>query len=137
MGSTNCVLADPLSVVTQGVLDGNIGISLLGWITQYSLGLPEITIPDGPLEDAFTEWWIRLDYFVPPIGEYTLEGPYNFIHADRKARRISEQNNSGLTELVAFKDDKMYIVSTYVRGTKRYQHLRAYQAAAYNLPPTL
>lgn len=135
---SNCVLADPLSVATQGLLDEDIGITVLGWIISISPGDPEITIPIGDLlRDAFREWWIRVDFFVPPIGEYTLEGPYTFTHADHKARALSEDNTSGLSELVTFEDEKMFIVSTYLRGTKRYQHLRAYQAAMYNLPPTL
>ena len=135
---TNLILADPLSVSTHGVLDEDIGISVLGWIVKVSQSEPDITIPIGQLlRDAFREWWVRKDFFVPPVGEYTLEGPFTFTHADHKARAESEENSSGLSELVTFEDDKMYIVSTYLRGTKRYQHLRAHQAAAYNLPPTV
>lgn len=136
MDCTDYVLADPLSVATHGVLDEDIGIGVLGWVVRISLGIPDITIPTE-LHDSFSEWWIRKDFFVPPIGEYTLEGPFPYVHADRKARDESEQNGSGLAELVTFKDNKMYIVYTYLRGTKRYQHLRSYQAAMYNLPPTL
>ena len=136
MSCTDLVLADPLSVATQGLLDEDIGITVLGWIVRVSLVDPDIVIPEG-LHDAFSEWWVRKYYYEDPVGEYVLEGPYTFTHADRRARKESETNTSGLAELVTFQYDKMYIVSTYIRGSRRYQHLRAQRAAEYNLPPTL
>jgi hypothetical protein len=135
---SNCVLADPLSVATQGVLDEDIGITVLGWIIRVPLDT-EITIPTEPLlGDSLREWWVRKYFFVPPIGEFVLEGPFNYTHADQRARDVSDENESGLTELVTYyEDDKLYVVYTYLRGTKRYQGQRAYQAAMYNLPPTM
>ena len=137
MSYTNYVLADPLSVATQGLLDEDIGISLLGWIIRRSPSKPDVSVPLVPLLDNPREWWVRKYYFEDPVGSYELEGPYEYTHADQKARDISSENDSGLTELVTYEKDKMYLVFTYLRGKKRYQGIRTFQASEYNLPPTL
>lgn len=135
MSGTDLIMADPLSVATQGYLDENIGITVLGWIIQIPFEDPIITVPTDP-SSTEREWWVRKYYFVPPIGQYVLEGPYTYTHGDRKARDISDENESGLTELAYFEGDILVVVYTYLRGTKRYQGRRTYQAAEYNLPPT-
>jgi hypothetical protein len=138
MDSTNYVLADSLSVATEGLLDENIGISVLGWVVRVEQEDSKVTIPLGPLlVDSLREWWVRKYFFEEPVGEYELDGPFRYDHARTKARDLSRENESGLTELVVFEDNILYVAATYLRGKKRYQGLRAYQAALNALPPSL
>lgn len=137
MSCTDLILADPGSVATQGLLDEDIGVAVLGWIVRVVQSEPEVTVPLVPFLDNAREWWVRKYFFVEPLGEFELEGPYEYTHADQKARHISRDNASGLTELATYEKDKLYIVFTYLRGKKRYQGIRTLQAAAHNLPPTL
>jgi hypothetical protein len=137
MDSTNYLLADPLSIATQGLLDEDIGISVLGWIVRVSHADSVVTVPLGPLLwDEYREWWVRKYFFEEPVGNYELDGPFKYHHARVKARDLSRENASGLTELVVFDGDDLCVVATYLRGKKRYQGLRAYQAAMYHIPPT-
>lgn len=77
-----------------------------------------------------------MDYFVRDFRSSTKEGPFTFTQADLRARDFSRTNVSGLAELLTFQGTRLFVVATYVRGTKRYQGLRANQANLYNLPPT-
>jgi len=79
-----------------------------------------------------------MEYFVRDFNDdSTLEGPLSFTHADREARKLSSENDSGLSEMVTFQYGVMHYVGTYVRGTLRYKGLRSRQASLHNLPPTL
>lgn len=77
-----------------------------------------------------------MEYFVREFRSDVLSDPLPFTHADLEARELSRTNDSGLAEMVTYQGSRLFVVATYLRGTKRYQGLRANQAALYNLPPT-
>lgn len=78
-----------------------------------------------------------MEYFIRDFREpSTQEGPFTFTHADRKARKLSSENASGLMEMITFQQGVIQYVATYLRGDKRYQGLRSRQASLLNLPPT-
>ena len=91
-----------------------------------------------PVSTARTKSNPTLDWNVREFGAGNtfLFESLDFVTADRKARDISESNASGLTEVVTYEGDTLFVVATYLRGKKRYQGLRANQAATMNLPPT-
>lgn len=77
-----------------------------------------------------------MQYYYKDFYSDDLNFAKNFVEADRFARKLSDENESGLAEVVVDDNGKMFVVSTYCRGTKRYQGKRARDAQANNLPPT-
>lgn len=77
-----------------------------------------------------------MDYYYKDFYSDTLSDPMNFVHADRAARDLSETNESGLAEVVTYQYGTLFVVATYLRGTKRYQGKTARDAQKNNLPPT-
>lgn len=75
-------------------------------------------------------------YYRDFYGGAALSGPMNFVQADRAARKLSDENESGLAEVLTYQDDVLMVVATYLRGTKRYQGKKARDARRENLPPT-
>jgi hypothetical protein len=75
-------------------------------------------------------------YFYREFRSEVLSDPMGFTHADLEARELSRTNASGLSEMVTYQDGVLFVVATYLRGKKRYQGLKANQAARNNLPPT-
>lgn len=77
-----------------------------------------------------------LVYYWREFRSSNLLGPATFLTCDRQARALSETNESGLAEVVVQDGSNLIVMSTYLRGTKRYQGKRSRDAARFNLPPT-
>ena len=81
---TTCIINDPCSVATQGVLDNSIGIATLGWIIRADLdaqpGLPFPNNIGSLLTQPRREWYFRRDSSEPWFG------PLSFRDADKHAR---------------------------------------------------
>ena len=70
------------------------------------------------------------DFYEEDIGE-----PMPFREAEMLARKLSEENESGVSEVLTYENNRLMIVATYCRGTKRYQGKRSRDAQANGLPP--
>lgn len=79
---------------------------------------------------GITEAW----YVRERVGD-PLEGPLSFVHADRKARKLSKDNASGLAEVVTYEGNRLFVVSTFLRGRLRFRGKRAQLASDKDLPP--
>lgn len=77
-----------------------------------------------------------MDYYYKDFYSDTLSDPMNFVQADRQARKLSDENESGLAEVVTYQYGKLFVVATYCRGTKRYTGKASRDAQRNNLPPT-
>lgn len=79
-----------------------------------------------------TKAWYYRDFRDP-----NMEGPVDFITADREARKLSRESAQGVAEVVTYENSQLIVVATYLRGRKRYGGKRARDASRLNLPPTL
>lgn len=83
MSDTDCILADPESTATHGMLDEDIGIATLGWIIRIKDD-PIISYPIGDLiADPERDWWYRKDNTDPWFG------PLSYRDANSQARRMT------------------------------------------------
>lgn len=96
---TDCVLADPIHVATQGVLDNSLGIATLGWIIRADDRPPVVVIPVPPnnigslVGDPRREWWVRKDETDP------WHGPLSYRDANSQARRMTMDVDETISEL--------------------------------------
>lgn len=89
----------------------------------------------------------RKEYFVREDKDDSLFGPLDFRVADKHARHLSENNDSGLAEVVtrvgdrpgdpARVPDTVKVVFLYVRGKKTLGGRSAQYHSDNNLPPTV
>lgn len=150
-----CVLNDPLSVATHGLLDNSIGIATMGEIISITdvITPPVIDIPptaigrsnlDPGLYTAQQEWYYRKDKDSP------LVGPYTYVKADHDARWWSRQEISeGVVEVVSFVGDRagdpakaptpsqLKVSHIYVRGKKTLSGRMAAYNSAVGIPKPL
>ena len=75
-------------------------------------------------------------YYYKDFYGNSLSDPMNFVLADRQARKLSNENESGLAEVVVYRRNALMEVATYLRGTKRYQGKKSRDAQRFNRPPT-
>lgn len=96
---TDCALAVPIEVATQGVLDNPIGIATLGWIIRADDAPPVVTTPVPPnnigslVGDPRREWWVRRDDTEP------WHGPLSYRDANSQARRMTMNVDNTISEL--------------------------------------
>lgn len=96
---SDCVLAEPIHVATQGVLDNAIGIATLGWIIQVDDTPPVVVVPVPPnnigslVGDPRREWWVRRDDTEP------WHGPLSYRDANYQARRMTMDVDETISEL--------------------------------------
>ena len=96
---SDCVLAEPIHVATQGVLDNAIGIATLGWIIQVDDTPPVVVVPVPPnnigslVGDPRREWWVRKDDTEP------WHGPLSYRDANYQARRMTMDVDETISEL--------------------------------------
>lgn len=90
---SDCILADPLSTATEGVLDEDIGIATLGWLIRVSHE-PEITIPvEELLDEPSREWYYRKD------DTDSWFGPLSYRDANYQARRFTMDVDHTISEV--------------------------------------
>lgn len=70
------------------------------------------------------------------FGEEDLYGPADKLRADRAARKLSQENSYGASELVIPTEAGLEVIGIYVRGILKYQGKRARDASRNNLPPS-
>jgi len=96
---SDCVLAEPIHVATQGALDNSIGIATLGWIIQVDDTPPVVVVPVPPnnigslVGDPRREWWVRKDDTEP------WHGPLSYRDANYQARRMTMDVDETISEL--------------------------------------
>lgn len=96
---SDCVLAEPIHVATQGLLDNPIGVATLGWIIQTVDTPPVVVIPVPPnnigslVGDPRREWWVRRDDTEP------WHGPLSYRDANYQARRMTMDVDETISEL--------------------------------------
>jgi len=94
---TDCVLADPIQVSTQGLLDSTIGVATLGWITITLDQDPVVEVPiNNPgalVGDPRREWWVRKDESDPWFG------PLSYRDANSQARRMTMDVDETISEI--------------------------------------
>lgn len=76
-----------------------------------------------------------MNYYYRDFYSEELSDPMRFDHADKAARKLSKENESGVAELLTYYNGQLFIVATYCRGTKRYQGKKSRDAKRENLPP--
>jgi len=94
---TDCVLANPIEVSTQGVLDDTLGVATLGWITVAPDQDPIVDIPSNNVGalvgDPRREWWVRRDESEPWFG------PLSYRDANSQARRMTMDVDETISEI--------------------------------------
>jgi hypothetical protein len=96
---SDCVLAEPIHVATQGLLDNPIGMATLGWVIQTVDTPPVVVIPVPPnnigslVGDPRREWWVRRDDTEP------WHGPLSYRDANYQARRMTMDVDETISEL--------------------------------------
>lgn len=96
---TDCILADPTSVATQGVLDNSLGIATLGWIIKADDAPPTVVVPVPPnnigalVGDPRREWWVRKD------ENDVWFGPLSYRDANYQARRMTVDVDETISEI--------------------------------------
>lgn len=147
--SDNCLLAVPIHVATQGVLDDTLGVALLGWIIRYETDVVvpgEPSVPGGNVGALITEprreWWVRENKNDP------LFGPLSFRDADKHARFLSQvEEKSGLAEVVTFLGTRggdpsscdpstLFVAFLYIEGKRTLGGRMAQFHSDRELPPT-
>ena len=136
--NTDCILADPCYVATQGLLDCEIGIVTQGFIIQED-STPVVPKPAVPPNNIGTsvgaarkEWYVRKDHTDAWFG------PLSWRDADKHARVMTRKgtpadvkyahvgyvkNNSGVDVLV--EPEKVRMDGVYANGK---QFLKGRQA---------
>jgi len=66
-----------------------------------------------------------------------IVGPFFYGVANEQARRYSEDNDSGLAELMVEGPNGLEVYYTYVRGRQTLRGKAARDASAHNKPPYL
>jgi hypothetical protein len=88
---TICILADPLSTATEGILDQPTGISTLGWVvcipTDAEISIPEL------ISEQERDWWYRKDDTDPWFG------PLSYQTANSQARRMTLDVDETINEV--------------------------------------
>lgn len=77
-----------------------------------------------------------MQYYYKDFYDTELKFAKNFVEADRFARKLSDENETGLAEVVVDDNGTLFIVATYCRGTKRFQGKKARDAQRQDRPPT-
>jgi hypothetical protein len=96
---TDCVLADPIQVATQGLLDNTIGVATLGWVVRVEAQPPVVVVPVPPnnigalVGDPRREWWVRKDENDPWFG------PLSYRDANSQARRMTMDVDETIAEI--------------------------------------
>jgi len=75
--TTVCVIADPLSIATHGLLSGSFGTAIRGWIIYEEIQ-DIVTVPLLP------GWWVRRD------ETEQWYGPLSYRDANHQARNMTK-----------------------------------------------